>query len=515
MNTSWNTCAFSGGSTTFPGGTVVVAQKWAETKMAFPSENFFRPAGDDKFAYDETAVYTISSITGSGSGAQVTLELCQSCDDPSGSSQPISSIAGLWGGPSVGGFYELSAISGAQTVTLGTKVYDVPSDWQSQSDTGSGESDFCFGRLRWSTGTPSSDPPPVLGRANISNFAMYNGSNSVSELTTDSLPNLGMGIANADHIDIFDKFMTRLSNNAAVTRIDDSHFTVPVAFTSLTNATWLMSNGAPNFSWDDQFPKGDYVYNDFTYWPRLICEADRWNSLVNTCAATTALDGNDCGCPTGSETVFCFPFYNPYEGNFTSAFIQTAGCASFTPCSPSVLCISPNDESFSSGTTYPFPESNTLFLDEEYGSGWYAEFQQVIIDPLWQVPHFPASAIGNCNATTNEFQWAQDDGFCESDSGGDPAIEYYPHAPLVEARLAVPSGAPALPNGVSLGWASPAGIDSSCNTPAADVLFPPPPNGFGLTGPQPIWSLWSLECQCIDASGRFADLYQNEVVSCT
>ena len=38
------------------------------------------------------------------------------------------------------------------------------------------------------------DAPPILGRANISNFAMSNGSNSVSELTTDSLPNLGMGI---------------------------------------------------------------------------------------------------------------------------------------------------------------------------------------------------------------------------------------------------------------------------------------------------------------------------------
>ena len=511
LNTAWSECV-TGGSGTWPAGVVLIAQKWAETKVGFPSENFFRPAGDDKFAYDENHVYTIDTITGSGPGAQVKLQLALSCDSPNGSSQPISSISGLWGGPSVNGFYELSSISGGDTVTLGTKVYDVPSNWMSASDwQGADESNDTFGRLRWSTGAPSNDPPPILGRAAIANFGNYNGSNTVTELATGPLPDLGMGIANADHIDIFDNTMTVVASNLAVMRIDDTHFTVNANAGSLTNAAWIMSHDAPNFSWDDQYPKGDYVYHDWTYWPRLICEAVRFNTLVNSC------NSSNCSCPNESYTKYCFPFFNAVEDNagvFDHAFTQDANCVPFSPCNPSVLCISPNDESFAVGATYGFPNAGSLYLDEQYGSGWFSEFQQVIVDPLWQTPHFPASQIGNCNASNNAFEWTMDDGFCQEDSGGNAAIEYYPLSPLVEARLEVPGGAPSLPNGITLGWESPAGL-TNCNAVPSDTLFPPGPIGYGLSAPQPIWSIWSLECQCADARGRFSDAYENEVIGCS
>ena len=65
-------------------------------------------------------------------------------------------------------------------------------------------------------------------------------------------------------MDVFDQTMSSLASNVAVTRIDVTHFTIPVGVTSQTNAAWLMSHGAPNFAWDDHSPKGDYVYNDFT-----------------------------------------------------------------------------------------------------------------------------------------------------------------------------------------------------------------------------------------------------------
>jgi hypothetical protein len=108
-----------------------------------------------------------------------------------------------------------------------------------------------------------------------------------------------------------------------------------------------------------------------------------------------------------------------------------------------------------------------------------------------------------------------DDGGCqEDDPGATPPIEYFPHAPLVEARLTVPGSAPSLPNGITLGWQSPAGL-TSCNAVPADTLFPPPVNGYGLSAPNPIWGIWSIECQCIDSSGRFADEYGNQVIGCT
>lgn len=518
LNTAWSTCTVSGGSATWPAGQVIIAQKWAETKMGFPSENFARPGGDDKFVYDETTVYTIDSITGSGPGAQVKLQLCTSCDTPSGSSQPISSIAGLWGGPSVGGFYTLSALTGGDTVTLGTLVYNVPSDWKSASDWGSGDTDFCFGRLRWATGTPSTDPPPILGRANISDASEYMGDPSTTELTTDSLTNLGMGISVQDSVDIYDKTMSLLSSNQPVTRIDDTHFTIPVGLVTVANAAWVASHGAAAYQWDDQYPKGDYVYNDFTYWPRLICEATRMNALNATCEADTALVGNDCDCPAGAYTVYCFPFFNPFEDEpdvFDHAFTQTAGCVPFNPCSPAVLYITPNTENFQNGVKYSFPTAGGILLDERYGSGWFAEFQQVVVDPLYQTPHYPASAIGGCDPTMPPlFSWLMDDGGCTADNpDGSPAVEYFPHAPLVEARLTVPGGAPSLPPGIALGWASPAGL-TDCESVAADVLFPPGPNGYGLSAPLPVWALWGLECGCVDASGRFADEYQNQVVGC-
>jgi hypothetical protein len=249
----------------------------------------------------------------------------------------------------------------------------------------------------------------------------------------------------------------------------------------------------------------------------LIKEATRWNTLVSSC------DPFNCSCPSGTETIYCFPFYNPVAdspGVFTHAFTQTAACVPFTNCAPSVLCISPNGEVFANGHTWPFPGSSAVLLDEEYGSGWYAEFQQVMVDLLYQVPHFTTEQGASCSS--GAFAWEMDDGGCQADSG---TIHYFPYAPLVEARLTVPAGALALPTGIAIGWTTPAGIVTPCppvtdaNSPdgneSGEILIPPGANGYGLSGPQLIWSIWGLECGCIDGSGRFADTYRNQVIGCT
>jgi hypothetical protein len=459
------------------------------------------PAGADRFTYEENSVYAIESITGSGPGAQVTLQTCSGCANPGSSTQPISSITGVWGGLAVGGFYEISSISGGNVVTLGTLIYNVPSDWSSAS----GDNSYCFGKLRWSTGTPSSDPPPILGRASVTSVSSV--SSMVSKITTQTLTTLGMPASGNDTIDIYDDTMTLLSSNAAVTRIDDSHFTVPVALSTIATAAYIMTHGTPYYYWDDQQPKGDYVYTDWTWWIRLLCEATRWNTFLAGCPPS----GLTCTCPSGTETSYCYPFYDPIAANFDDAFTQTAACVPFNPCNPSVLCISPNGEEFANGTTYGF---NTIQLDETYGSGWQAEFQQVMTDLLYEPPHYPAS--NPCTPTP--FEWLQDTGGCAPDTD---TITYYAHAPIVEARLTLPSNggpsgtetAPSLPSGISIGWASPAGLDADCGSPPADTLFPPGPNGYGLEV-DGIWNFWIGMCNCISSSGEFAEQYENIITGC-
>ncbi len=516
-NPSWQNCA----GYIYSPAPVCIAQKWAETKMPFPSENFFRPAGLDRFAYDENNVYSISASSGGvlGVGSTVTLETTFDC-----ASASLSSTSGLWGGPAVGGFYEIALAIG-NVITLGTLVYTVPSDWASGSyiydfgtDTATSDGAYTFGLLRFSTG--SGDPRAILGRASISAVAEYDSEADVTELTTDTLTTLGLLQTGNDMVDIYDATMTLLSSNQAVTRIDDTHFTVPVAHSAVTSAAWIMSHGAPHYYWNDQYPKGDYVYTDWTLWPRQVCEPQRINAIAETCAESDGCSG----CPS-TETVYNFPI---------STFTQTAECLPFTPCQPAGICISPSAEDFANGKTFGF---STINFDEQYGSGWQAQIQQVMYDLYYQQPHYPAQGS---SCTPAPFQWIADDGSCEVPGSGPPKVLYFPHAAMVECRITLPDNggaggdesAPALPSlgtccGVQqivIGWSSAAsviaGATETCSgTPGTDcypgnTLLPPGANGLGASSFN-VWNLWSNLCQCVQENGSFAGQYQNEVIGCS
>lgn len=325
---------------------------------------------------------------------------------------------------------------------------------------------------------------------------------------------MGVSNANADHVDLYDKNLNLLAANAAVTRVDDSHFKVPVAFSTAQNTAYIASNGAAPHYWNDNFPKGDYAYTDWIWWPRLVCEAARINNLFESCANANCGNAvtSNCNCSAiNCEPVYCNPFFDAGSNSFVNAFTQEAGCLPFNPCNPSVICISPNEESFPVGTTWPF---KTIQFDEQYGSGWQAEPQQVMQDLLYQTPHYPA--IAPC--TPNPFAWLEDDGTCNEGSG---TVQYYPHAPMVECRITLPnnggpdsnSAAPALPNGITIGWESPAGTYTNCGSQPANILFPPNSVGFGLQA-FTTWTLWNNECNCIDGEGVFAADYSEDVLGC-
>lgn len=498
-NPSWTGC-LSGGDAScyvYAPANYCIAQKWAETKMAFTSQNFARPAGDDKFSYDENNVYTINSTNTTNGVTEIFLV---ATDDCAAANTSPTLGSGIWGGPAVDGFFEVSG--NGSPFTLGTKIFDVPSDWESESN----DANACFGLLRW----PNS--PAILGLAAVTNVSNANGN---SQLSTISLPTLGMGTtnANADYVDLYDKSLNLLAANAAVTRTDDTHFTVPVAFSAAQNTACIASNGAAPYYWDDTTSKGDYAYTDWTWWPRLICEASRINSLWESCANANCGNSanSNCNCSAiNCETIYCNPFFDPGANSFANAFTQTADCLPFTPCNPSVICISPNDESFATGTTWPF---KTIQFDEACGAGWQAEPQQVMQDLLYQSPHYPATAP----CTPTPIAWTQDDGTC-NEGGGD--VEYYPHPPLVECLITLPtnggpnsnSAPPALPNGITIGWESPANTTGNCASPE-NMLFPPNSVGYALES-LALWTLWSNECACIDAAGSFAADYSESVLGC-
>jgi hypothetical protein len=416
------------------------AGKYAEIKESWPSMNAARPAGEDKFDYDETQVYGLTNISGSGPGSTWTLV------DYAGNTPASLTMAGDWGGKVVEGFYSGCTYSSG-TVTLGTLAYNLPSNWTSES----GDDSICFGALRWPTA------PSLLGRNIVSvdgtgmNFTFGNGQ-----------PNFGMLVSGHEQIDLYDRGMNLIASNITAQRIVtkwaaatnytmgqmilDSNGNVQIVQTGGTSgatqptwgmgstndngivwdyvnsadlffttsapyptAIWVMIHGAAAYYFDDQYQKGDFVTlqtgNDY----RTNGEYARLTGIL------------DC---TGTQVT------RPTENEGFTSFSQTAHCLPFQQCNPRVICFSPNGENFSNGITIPFPTS--FVFDERYGSRWQGVIQQVMDDPLWQTPHRP---IGRKASDDSPIAWEMAN-LCDADTED---IAYFQHVPQLEAIIALPS----------------------------------------------------------------------------
>jgi hypothetical protein len=227
---------------------------------------------------------------------------------------------------------------------------------------------------------------------------------------------------------------------------------------------------------NDDTPKGDYVMLEWLSDFRSQREFGRITGSV------------DC-----SGTQITLPTTNAGGGNINnlfSYFSQSQDCLSVIPCSPKVICISPNGEQFPNGQTYPFPED--FIMDETYGAKWWKWPQTVMTDLLWQQPHRKAG-MKICAPWKNDNYGCNSDVVtpCPSDedyTGEEPPpIYYFAAAPQVEARLTVPCKygygqnecGPAVPSDVQIGWLSPviyAFGDSG------SVALPPAPAGISSGG---------------------------------
>lgn len=470
------------------GSGAIWACKFAAILDLNNSQNFARPAGADKFTYDETQPVYSATIVSAG-----TLSLL----DANGNPPPDgTNFPGIWGGPVAGGFYNGVSHSVGGIVTLGQKVSNVPSNWQSQAGAQSGgtadDSGVCFGQLRFQ------NAPSLLGRAAVSV-----GGSGLNFTFAPAQPNFGMSAVPAtlgqEQIDIYDASMNLLGTDTA-TRVDDSHFTTPNAY---PKAAFVTISGV-KYCFNDSDPKGDYAVlewsSDFRNpgeGNRLASAADCNNNPIPLPATITYAnaDGN------GNAASVNFP------GNGFSQFIQRAGCVPFAPCGPKVVCISPNNEQFANGTTYAFPAS--FSADEAYGSKWWGWVQATMTDLLWQPPHTPVGIVKPNQGETITF--SMDDPFgndaCSqpSDTDGNH-VRFYRYEPQVETLLSLPCKygllsnecPPALPPGIQIGWLSPV-----ANT-GNDVPLPPAPPGVGPDGrPSPARTAWLLHAQiCAERAGN-------------
>jgi hypothetical protein len=445
-------CVSSDGTSGTLDGGALWGYKYAEILDQWPSENFGMPAGDAKFWFDETRVYCATVVDSTHVTLTNTLD---------GTTPPDGTdFSGVWGGPVVGGFYNVTGYSGG-TLTLGSKVWNVPSNWASKSN---GDEASCFGLLRW----PSR--PSLLGRAEIS-------TTGTTAIFTTPQPAFGMNLAGTEQVDIYDAAMTLLAASVTATRIDDSSFTTA---SSYPTAKYVAITGV-KYYFNDSNPKGDYAllqwWSDF----RSKGEYDRLTGVLD-CSGTQVArpTANAGGGPVEVNTQF-------------SNFTQVPSCLPFSPCAPRVVCISPNGETFPNGVTYPFPA--TFDCDEQYGSKWWAWVQVTMTDLFWQPPHRP------CNIDPTAL-WKEDDGSCQADTPDTtPPVYYYAHRPQVEARLTLPCNygvgqnetPPALPDGVQIGWLSPVTNDTG------DVAYPPEPPGAAIDRGEPnsantAWNLHNVFC---------------------
>ena len=488
---------------TGPGG--VMAQKVAEILEVWPSYDFSRPAAADKFSYDETLVVQTDGVL-----------LYESDGTSPLTADPGVSI-GIWGGQSVNGFYSGCSMDGSGNLTLGTKWFDVPSDWASAS----GDTATCFGKLRFPTA------PAILGRMNVVSVADITAARVI---VTGALTCLGLDIPQAETVDLCAADMTVLASAVIPTRIKiweaskaysvgtviidgngalqrcttagtsdasaptwatagtttdggvtwtfakagafavNETFTVPTALVTIAAAKYIVSHGAAKYEWDDNQRKGDFVTLDWLFDYRTNGENARLTGAIDCAGAAITAPAANNGYATFHQT----------QHEKTTAI-------PYTPCKPLVVCISPNGENFGTrGVTIPFP--TTFNFDDRYGARWQMEIEQAQVDYLWQAPH----RRGGLETVDG---WRMDDGSCPptdpiNANGGTDYL--YAHAPLIEARVSVPTyggtsetdTAPTPPTGI--GYKSPVTYSDGIQPPGQIGYDPatgnPSPAAFTIWG---------------------------------
>lgn len=343
-------------------------QKWAVILLPWPSTNFARPCGIDRRELDSGS----SECIVTSAGYPPTLEL--EGDIAVTGTEWFAIQSGTY---SLAGIYECTRPDVAQ-LNVGTKLFDIPS-WMEYSQSEKAT------KLRWSSARPFCQPLNVLA-------AVDNTDGTVSVTVSGEAYLLGRYVgdsaapATPGHGELLD-FTGVGGLGTDVEVISASSLTTFMVAGSLSGAYTgggtVATDGydAALTKWNDDNPKRDFIKREWS-------------------AAGTL-----------TETALClFP----------------------VQCAPSVMCWSPNDETFAHGNTYEIPLVATNFVVNECDpTVWQGDFLQADGDPFWKAP--PAPCTGG---------WRSDNGSCLAD---DETYTYYPHGPWTEPLLTAPAGSPSLP----------------------------------------------------------------------
>jgi len=394
-------------------GGVLKGGKYVQPYWKWPSVNYGRPCGPDKYAVDQT---TIGCVTTAAENSFTVKKPSTTTGDFPSTGYII--VTGEFGIP---GVYPVTGAAtdngdGTFTIPVGNWIDEVPSDWTHTTD-----GDY-LGWLRW----PSY--PGICGRAAITT-AYAEG--TVTITSSASLPYLRVDPATGTIVvDIYDSNMGLIAGGATITRVSDTTFTF--THDAMPTAAYMTGHGVDWTKYDSS-PKQTGVYIDWQFNQRAaqagFTSPPTWYADIPGCIGSTRQQFQMSGqCPIAGVV----PGYSPVV--VPGSVPNPSG----TP--PASVPV----ETFTSPFLFPMTES--FAFDDFYGAHWQAQVALTMPDPFWQKPFKP-----DCDGST--FVWTDDNGCGEpDDEDGTPVIKYYAHAPWVEAAMNIPVG-DTLPGGVTLQYA--------------------------------------------------------------
>ena len=455
-------------------------QKWAEVKQVWPSWDFNRPYGQDRYTIDETAVSCDTDFTTTiGDAILYTFNDGHTIDYLNPLIAP--STNDIWGGTDVNGFYNITAISGdgvgtPYSLTTGSLVLPLPSGFSES---------FC--RLKYPN-CPAFGTTPITvtsnGTSSVISFnsenVQYSGSTLVDFYSTVVNPQ-GVLVPNQNKLN---------SSSVLITYADEYHASCSGDFRL---ANYLISTGSKTW-WCDNQPKGQVITRQWIHDNRTNNENARLSTIVD-CSGSYIF--------TGSTDNYGYSSFAETQVSISGSSVDgvpTKNCP--TDCNAvGWICYSNNGENFNSKSeTYTIPSCS---FDIIYNSGWQGEIVQNITSFDYQTPH------KLCGEDPYYITQHADNGTCQDDDMSNlPFItQYYAYPTQIEPFLTLPhttllNGAtdPA-PNPYSSSGHFKWWIDNPVITGSG--VLPPSNGGYSNPGGSPgeglfPWNLKSNICSTVD-----------------
>ena len=483
-----------------PQGRLVLG-KYCQAVQKWPSVNFGRPCGLDRYAVDQTTVMGVASVT---AGVYTVFQTGRSTNNQPAfiAKAPLAS-----GGLQNGYYIMVEGVGVLQIATItaigndakgrpnwtiaptGAGVLDTPPTGYAFSDPAQRTDGYThLGKLRWPTA------PGICGRATVT--PSYN-----SGAGTVTLTNVGAfkcyrksTAANLDDLKVYDASMTLLDTitGSGITRTDDA---VTFTHAAMPTAAYVVVSG---YDWTkyDSSSKQTGVHIGWGF--------DQRAAALATGSQPAWLNGSGAG--TGTGIVGCL------DSGYSIGQFNYGG----TMSCPAIVGIVPagSPENFGAGQVlFDFP---SVPVDSVYGAHSQSYIGLTMEDPFAQAPFKPDCDYDPTASPACPWTWAEDDGSGKLDcvygscpgitySGscaGKLQVAYYAMLPMVEALSTVPAGC-SLPSGVTLFY-----------DPANKFSPPQYPNGIPLgSAVTSDWGVADRCCSNIAGSGRFSATYAT-FISC-